>query len=148
MLQVFQLFLTYVACVSSGSCKSRLGYCTCCNGYICMFQVYIPNILAVSDVCCKCFIWMLHMLQWLYTYVTSVWSKYFICFRRMLQQVLHVVNVSWVGAGSERRQRLSSRPQAVHTERCGRGATGAGEQEGRQAAAGQLARASVQTSGR
>jgi hypothetical protein len=31
----------------------------------CMLQAYV---LTVSDICCKCFIWMLHMLQWLYTY--------------------------------------------------------------------------------
>jgi hypothetical protein len=29
---------------------------------------------------------MLHMLQWLYTYVISVCFKCFICFRRMLQK--------------------------------------------------------------
>ena len=28
---------------------------------------------------------MLHMLQWLYTYVARVCSKYFICFRHVLQ---------------------------------------------------------------
>jgi hypothetical protein len=32
---------------------------------------------------------MLHMLQWLYTYVSSVYSKCFICFRYMLQ-VFHL----------------------------------------------------------
>jgi hypothetical protein len=31
------------------------------------------------------FIWMLHMSQWLYTYVANVCSKCFTCFRRMLQ---------------------------------------------------------------
>jgi hypothetical protein len=31
------------------------------------------------------FILMLHMLQWLYTYVSSIWSKCFTCFRRILQ---------------------------------------------------------------
>jgi hypothetical protein len=30
------------------------------------------------------FIWMLHMLQWLDTYVANICSKYFICIRRML----------------------------------------------------------------
>jgi hypothetical protein len=35
------------------------------------------NVSAVSNVCCKCFIWMVHMLHWLYTYVRSV---YFNCF--------------------------------------------------------------------
>ena len=32
-----------------------------------MLQAYISNVSPVSDVCCKCFMWMLHMLQWLYT---------------------------------------------------------------------------------
>ena len=50
-----------------------------------MLQVYVSNILAVSNVCCKCFIYMLHMLHWIYTYVASVCFKYFIYFRRMLQ---------------------------------------------------------------
>ena len=31
---------------------------------------------------------MLHMFQWLYTHVASVYSKYSICFRRMLQVFL------------------------------------------------------------
>jgi hypothetical protein len=47
--------------------------------------VYVSNISSVSDVCCKCFICMFHMLQWLYTYVESVCFKCFIYFRRMLQ---------------------------------------------------------------
>jgi hypothetical protein len=46
-----------------------------------MLQVFSD----VSEVCCKRFISMLHMLQWLYTYVSSKCSKYFIRFRRMLQ---------------------------------------------------------------
>jgi hypothetical protein len=51
-----------------------------------MLQVYGSN---VSKVCCKCFIWILYMLQWLYTYVTSVYSKCFICFfKRKLQVCL------------------------------------------------------------
>jgi hypothetical protein len=48
---------------------------------------------SVSDVLkiyyCKCFRWMLHMLQWLYTYVASVCFQCFICvFRRILQVYL------------------------------------------------------------
>jgi hypothetical protein len=31
------------------------------------------------------FIWMLHMFKLLYTYVASVYLKYFICFRPKLQ---------------------------------------------------------------
>jgi hypothetical protein len=47
-----------------------------------ILQAYVSNILAISYVRYKCFIWMLHMLQWLYTYVASVC---FSCFKRMLQ---------------------------------------------------------------
>jgi hypothetical protein len=50
-----------------------------------MLQVYVSNVLAVSNICCKCFILMLYMLQWPYTYVASICFKCFICFRRMLQ---------------------------------------------------------------
>jgi hypothetical protein len=36
--------------------KSKLGCCTCCNGYVHVFQVYtVPNVSYVSEVCCKCF---------------------------------------------------------------------------------------------
>ena len=57
-------------------------------GYAYKLQVYISNVSSVLDVCCKCFIWMLHMFQWLYTHVASVYSKYSIYFRRMLQVFL------------------------------------------------------------
>jgi hypothetical protein len=33
-----------------------------------------------SDICCKCFIWMLHMFR---TYVVSVLSRYCICLHRL-----------------------------------------------------------------
>jgi hypothetical protein len=42
----------------------------------CMLQVFY------MDVAKKKQIWMLHILQWLYTYVASVYSKCFIYFRR------------------------------------------------------------------
>ena len=58
-----------------------------------MLQMYILNISAVSNVCYKGFIWMLHMLQWLYTYVATICFKCFTYFRRMLHQVLHVASV-------------------------------------------------------
>ena len=52
------------------------GYCICYSGYTHILQVYVTNVLVVSDVCCKCFIWMSHILQWLYTllqaYVSNV----------------------------------------------------------------------------
>jgi hypothetical protein len=59
MFQVFQLFQRYVASILYRYCKSRLGCCTSCNGYTHMFEVYVQNILSVSDIYCKCFIWML-----------------------------------------------------------------------------------------
>jgi hypothetical protein len=47
------VFHLYVSCVSSGCCK-RIWCCICYNGYTRMFQVYVPHVSAVSDVCCKC----------------------------------------------------------------------------------------------
>jgi hypothetical protein len=56
MFQMFQLFQTYIASVLPG-CYI---YCT---GYTpTMLQVYVSNISIVSNLCCKCFVWMLHML--------------------------------------------------------------------------------------
>jgi hypothetical protein len=55
------------------------------------------HVASVFLKCFSCFIWMLHILQWLYTYVASVSSKYFTYFRRMLQafylDVVYVVVV-------------------------------------------------------
>jgi hypothetical protein len=67
----------HVVSVSYGYYKSRSGYCICCNGYTRMLQAYVPNVSSVfrrmlemclfgccicSHICCKYFIWMLHML--------------------------------------------------------------------------------------
>jgi hypothetical protein len=62
------------------------GYCICCNDNIRMLQGYVSSIVGVSDVCFKCFIWMLHILLWLYTYVCSVCFKYF----RLMLQVFYL----------------------------------------------------------
>jgi hypothetical protein len=59
MFQVFQMFQRCFASVSHRCCKSRSGCCTCCNSYTCMFQVWVPNVSSISDVCRKCFICML-----------------------------------------------------------------------------------------
>jgi len=59
---IFYLDIVYVAMATH----------VCCNGYTPMLQ-YISNVLAISNVCCKCFIWMLHMLQWPYTYMLQVY---------------------------------------------------------------------------
>jgi hypothetical protein len=84
----FQVFQMYVSSVLSGCCKNRYGYCMymhvarvrfqvfrmyivsvlsrCCicfcHGYIRVFQVfqtYLASVFVVSDVSCKCFIWVL-----------------------------------------------------------------------------------------
>jgi hypothetical protein len=55
-----------------------------------MLQVYVINISPVLDLYCKCFILMLYMLFMFQTYVTSVYLKYFIYFRRTLQVCLSV----------------------------------------------------------
>jgi CBS domain containing-hemolysin-like protein len=38
-------------------------------------------------MCCKCFIRMLHMLQWLYIYVANAYSQCFICFHTYVASV-------------------------------------------------------------
>jgi hypothetical protein len=74
---MFQMFHMDVASVLRGCYKSRLTCCICCNGCTCMLQAFVPNISAVfldvcckcvyldvvyvSHICCKCFIWMLCM---------------------------------------------------------------------------------------
>jgi hypothetical protein len=87
---MFQVFQRYVVSVSYWYCKSRSGCCEsssgCCNGYARMFQVYVPNVLSVSDVCCKCFhldvtkvdlnVAYICMLQ---VYVSSVSVLYIYC---------------------------------------------------------------------
>jgi hypothetical protein len=92
----------------------------------CIFQVFVPNVLSVSDVCCKCFIWILlnlnqnvayiceyfkcfiHMLQvflssclHMFEMTTHMFSSFFLvfykCFRYMLQVFyLGVVKIDWV----------------------------------------------------
>ena len=48
MFQMFHLFQTYIASVLSRCCIY-------CNGYTRMLQVYVSNVSALSNVCCKCF---------------------------------------------------------------------------------------------
>jgi hypothetical protein len=51
----------------------------------------------VSEVVLKCFICMLRMLKWLYTYVASICFKYFSCFRRTFHAFhLYVLCVSFL----------------------------------------------------
>ena len=71
-----------------------------------MLQAYISS---VSEVYYKCFMWMLqmyigmlHMLQWLYTYVANIYSKCFIYFFdiccKCVPHMLHVfyVDVAYI----------------------------------------------------
>jgi hypothetical protein len=44
MFQVFQMFCRYVSC---RCCKSRLECYICCNGYIRMLQVSVPNVSSI-----------------------------------------------------------------------------------------------------
>ena len=55
MFQVFQIFQKYVASVSYGCCKSRLGYCICCKCFRGILQAFVQSVSSVSDVCCKRF---------------------------------------------------------------------------------------------
>ena len=82
MFHAFQMYIYLdVVCISSRCC-------ICCNGYTRMLQVYVSNISAVSNVCCKCFIRMWHMLQWPYTYVVS--SILDVCCRKcFMLQMFH-----------------------------------------------------------
>jgi hypothetical protein len=96
-----------------------------------LLHTYVTSVCfecsAVSNVYCKCFIWMLHMLQCPYTYIASMCCKcfiyfgcpytyiasmcckYFIYFVCMLQQMLYVESVSWAGVARGRRWRWSPR---------------------------------------
>jgi hypothetical protein len=68
VIQVFYLDVTYVVIAI----------------YILMLQAYVSSISGVSDVCFKCFIWMLQKYIWILhnMHVASVCFKcfrYFIC---------------------------------------------------------------------
>jgi hypothetical protein len=43
------------------------------------FQVYVLNVLSVQEVCCKCFIWMLHIYSCCKHMFASVLSRCCIC---------------------------------------------------------------------
>ena len=58
--------------------------------YVCCKRTFL-SVLGVSDACFKCFIWVLHMLLWLYTHVSSVCFR---CFKLMLQ--LFHLNVAYI----------------------------------------------------
>jgi phage-related protein len=68
----------------------------CWTCFISMLKEYVLNVSSVFSLilqqlflCCKCFMWMLHMLQWLYTYVASV---LFQMFQMLKTYVAHVLS--------------------------------------------------------
>jgi hypothetical protein len=65
--------LAYLHSLRATSSMEMLCEIACCRR---MFS----TVLDVLEVCCKCFTWMLHILQWLYMHVASVCSKCFIYF--------------------------------------------------------------------
>jgi hypothetical protein len=107
--RIFYVFQMYIAYVSSRCCKSKssVSYvamtiyvcCTCMfqsfSGFKHMLQVFHLDVAYVQWIytyvatvffkCFSYFIWMLYILQWLYTYVLSVYSKCFTYFKLMLQ---------------------------------------------------------------
>jgi hypothetical protein len=62
IFRVFQMFQTYVVIVYMDVAKADQETCTCCKCLRGMLQEFVENVSSVSDVCCKCFIWMLRML--------------------------------------------------------------------------------------
>jgi hypothetical protein len=73
IFQMFQLFHLDVACF-----HLDIAYVAMATH---MLQVYVPNVSPLSYVRCKCSMWMLYMLQWLYTYVANVYFNYFTLFQ-------------------------------------------------------------------
>jgi hypothetical protein len=73
---MLHMFNTYVATIYSkcfsywnlmlqqviSCCKFQVFYPDIVYVFTHVLQVHVPNVSLVSDVCCKCFIWMLHML--------------------------------------------------------------------------------------
>jgi hypothetical protein len=52
-------------------------------------QVFYLDVAHISQICCKCFIWMLHMFH---THIASVFSRCCICFSQMSQQYVSFVS--------------------------------------------------------
>jgi hypothetical protein len=88
------MFHRYVASVSCGFCKSRSGYCICCNGCTYMLQASVLNVSSIffQRYVAYVFIWMLHMFH---TYIASVLSGCHVCFTMVFQVFrMYVLNVS------------------------------------------------------
>jgi hypothetical protein len=97
------MFQRYVASVVYRCCKSGSECCTCSNvytyvlsvyskcsrrmlqvfyldvAYTCMLLAYVSSVSGVSYVCCKCFIWMLHMFATVFKCFQSFCFKCFTC---------------------------------------------------------------------
>jgi hypothetical protein len=114
-------------CFMCFRCLFSSGCSICCIGHTHKFQVYVLNISSVSDICCKCFISMLHTLQCLYTYVASVCFKCFICLKRMLQ-VFYLVPLACSSTSVQHRSEVSG---AATYEGTGRAAWKRGEARSR-----------------
>jgi hypothetical protein len=85
----------HVASVSYVCCKNRSECYICCNGYTCMLQASVPNVLFIFlDVYCICFTLMLRVfyldVEHAFAMTFQVFSMCFCkCFRRMFQ-VFHL----------------------------------------------------------
>jgi hypothetical protein len=103
--RMLQAYISNVSSVLNYVASVLFICCICFSGYIHMLQASIQNVSYVSNVYCKCFILMLHLL---YTYVASVCCKCFTCLRRMSQKcfVLHV-------SGSRKRAHAEAVPTSV-----------------------------------
>jgi hypothetical protein len=78
--KMFHLFQSSVQQVFSGR-NLQMFYLDVAYVFTHMLQVYVLNVSPIFDVCCKCFIWMLHMLKWLYIYVANVCFNCFTLFQ-------------------------------------------------------------------
>jgi hypothetical protein len=78
-LSVFYLDIAYVSHMLQEYVPMVLGF-QLFQSYVAV-RVFMLQVVSVLSGCCKCFIWMLPMFH---IHVSSVCSKYFICFRCML----------------------------------------------------------------
>jgi hypothetical protein len=101
MLQVFHLDVAYVAVTIHVCCKCVLQMFQLFHLDVACFYLDAAYVAVAIPVCCKCmfqmfhlfqmyvarFIWMLHMLLWLYTYVVNVCFNYFTWFQYVADDV-------------------------------------------------------------
>jgi hypothetical protein len=79
----------------------------CCNGYTFLLQASVPNVSAVSDGCCTCFILVLHIfpdVAYVFTHMLQVfhlnvhmfchgYTRIFLVFQTYVANVLTVSDV-------------------------------------------------------